>query len=205
MEALVMAGGKGTRMGGGEKPLMELLGKPMISYVLKALSDSHSISKINVAVSPDVPLTAEYVKSDSNLTLVMTPGSGYIEDMGYAIRTLGLYRPVLVVAADLPLITPEVIDLIADEYKKSGREALSARVEADLAPWPADVVLNDTEKPTIPAGINVVHGAHLDRAQGEHILIINDAAMAANVNYRKDLMSCVPLLAQKQEKSEHEG
>ena len=205
MEALVMAGGKGTRMGGGEKALMPLLGKPMISYVLKALAESRSISKINVAVSPDVPLTAEYVKNDESIRLVTTPGSGFIEDMGYAIRSLGLFGPVLVVAADLPLITPEVIDRAVEAYKKSGKEALSVRVEADLAPWPADTILNDTEKPTIPAGINVVHGAHLDRAQDELTLIINDAALAANVNYRKDLMSCGPLLAQKLGKDEHEG
>jgi len=205
MEALVMAGGKGTRMGGGEKPLMPLLGKPMMSYVLKALSESRSISKINVAVSPGVPMTAEYVKNDEGLRLVMTPGSGYIEDMGYAVRALGLFGPVLVIAADLPLVTPDVIDKAIAAYKRSGKEALSVRVEADLAPWPADTILDDTEKPTVPAGINVVHGAHLDRAQDEHILIINDAALAANVNYRKDLMSCGPLLAQKLGKDEHEG
>src|SRR5512147_2826652 len=112
MEALGMAGGKGTRMGGGEKPLMALRGKPMLAYVLDALSGSRSIEKINVAVSPDVPRTAEFVLMDGRALTVMTPGSGFIEDMGYALRALGLFEPVLVVAADLPLITPEVIDRV---------------------------------------------------------------------------------------------
>ncbi len=198
MEALVMAGGKGTRMGGPEeKPLTQLAGKPMVSYVLDALAGSRSITKISVTVSPDVPHTVDYVENDARLTPVMTPGSGYIEDMGYALRALGLFEPVLIVAADLPLITPEVIDMVVDAYEKCGKEALSVRVEADMAPWPQDTVLNDTGKPTIPAGINVVHGAHTDRAQDEHVLVINDAKLAANVNYRKDLTYCEHLLTLK--------
>jgi len=199
-----MAGGKGTRMGGGEKPLMPLLGRPMISYVLDALSGSQWINKIYVAVSPDVFRTAEYLKNDSELTLVMTPGSGYVEDMVYAIKALRFYKPVLIISADLPLVTSDVIDRVVDAYEKCGREALSVRVDAGLAPWPPDIILNDTERPTIPAGINVVHGAYIDRAQHEYIMVINDAALAANVNYRKDLMSCGPLLANRQGKSEHE-
>lgn len=197
MDALVMAGGKGIRMGGGEKPMMPLLGKPMISYVLDALYGSCSINKIHVAVSPDVPMTTEYVKKDEKLSLVMTPGSGYIEDMGYALRALGLFEPVLVVAADLPLLRGDIIDLVVSMYKKCGKEALSVRVDAGIAHDPGDLILLDTGAPTIPAGINVVHGAHMDRAQDEHALIVKDPALAVNVNYRKDLTYCEHLLARK--------
>lgn len=192
-----MAGGKGTRMGGGEKPLMPLLGKPMISYVLDALSGSRSISKIHVAVSPDVPKTTEYLKNNANLSLVMTPGSGFIEDMGFALRALGLFEPVLVVAADLPLLTADTIDIVTTAYEKCDEEALSVRVEAELVPWQPDTVLTGTRSLTVPAGINIVHGAHMDRAQDEHILIVEDLQLAANVNYRKDLTYCEHLLARK--------
>jgi len=37
MDALVMAGGKGARLGKDEKPLTNLCGKPLIQYVLEAL------------------------------------------------------------------------------------------------------------------------------------------------------------------------
>ena len=44
--ALVMAGGKGTRLNMDcEKPLLELADKPMIDYVLSSLSKSSYIKK----------------------------------------------------------------------------------------------------------------------------------------------------------------
>jgi len=105
---------------------------------------------------------------------------------------------VLIVAADLPLISPEVIDSVVVAYEKCGKEALSVRVEANAAPWHPDTVLTDAGSPTMPAGINVVHAAHTDRPQEEHILIINDPALAMNINYRKDLTYCEHLLAREQ-------
>jgi adenosylcobinamide-phosphate guanylyltransferase len=199
MDALVMAGGKGSRMGGGEKPMVPLDGKPMLSYVLAALSGSSSIGRIFVTVSSNAPLTGEYVKGcpDKKVSLVMTPGSGYIEDTCYAVSALGLYEPFLIVSADLPLLTSDIIEQIVLAYEGCGKEALSARVTAEQASGHSDLILMDTALPTIPAGINVVHGAHMDRAQDEHVFIVNDPQLAVNVNYRKDLTYCEQLLARK--------
>jgi len=49
-----MAGGMGKRLGKDEKPLTDLAGKPMIAYVLSALSGSKNIQRIFVATSPSV-------------------------------------------------------------------------------------------------------------------------------------------------------
>ncbi|MBU4373114.1 MAG: NTP transferase domain-containing protein, partial [Euryarchaeota archaeon] len=46
MDAVVMAGGMGRRLGNDEKPLTLLLGKPLISYVLCALLGSRNIRHI---------------------------------------------------------------------------------------------------------------------------------------------------------------
>ena len=35
--ALILAGGRATRMGGGDKPLMALAGRPMLAHVLNRL------------------------------------------------------------------------------------------------------------------------------------------------------------------------
>ena len=56
--ALVMAGGKGTRMWlREEKPLLKVGRKPMIQHVLMALKDAEKISEIIVAVSKYTPPT----------------------------------------------------------------------------------------------------------------------------------------------------
>ena len=200
-----MAGGKATRMGGEEKAMLELAGKPMISYVLDTLIQSASIGRIFVAVSPNVQRTAEYVKchGEKKVSIIMTPGSGYIDDTAYAARALNLGEPFLVISADLPLVTPEVIDAVVSAYSDCGKEALSVRIDARHAEGAQDLILTDTGSPTIPAGINVIHGAHLDRAQDEHILILNDPALAVNVNYRKDLTSCAHLMAGMRRRTHH--
>ncbi|MDI6896432.1 NTP transferase domain-containing protein [Methanocella conradii] len=198
MDVLVMAGGKGERMGGIEKPMLLLCGKPLISYVLEALSKSSSIGKIYVAVSPSVPQTSDYIKKwpDKRVSIVMTPGSGYIEDMDFAVRALGHREPLLVVSADLPLITPAIIERVISEYHRCGKEALSVRVEAHGASS-RQYLQTNTGALTIPAGLNVVHGAHIDRAQDEYVLILEDPSLAANVNYRKDLTYCEQIFAGK--------
>lgn len=40
MYALILAGGSGTRLNLGEKPLVTLNGKPIIEYVIKAFHDA---------------------------------------------------------------------------------------------------------------------------------------------------------------------
>ena len=61
--ALIMAGGKGTRLDlDYEKPMVKVNEKPMISYVIEALMESQYINKILVAISPNTPVTSEYVK-----------------------------------------------------------------------------------------------------------------------------------------------
>jgi adenosylcobinamide-phosphate guanylyltransferase len=196
MDALVMAGGKGTRMGLDEKPMLLLGDKPLLSYVLNALSHSRQVSHIYVAVSSSVPRTAAFVKDypGEGILPVMTTGSGYIEDTAYAINTLGLDGPVLVVSADLPLLTPDIIDQTITAYSQCGKEALSVRVSSVNVPGSHDTILLDSGVPSIPAGINVVHGAHMDRAQDEYILVLNDRCLAMNVNNKKDLAACERLL-----------
>lgn len=64
MHAIIMAGGFGSRLGMGEKPCVELLGKPLISYVIDTLQRTESIGDIYVAVSPTTPNTASFVQKE---------------------------------------------------------------------------------------------------------------------------------------------
>lgn len=197
MDALVMAGGIGLRMGDGEKPMQQLNGSPLISYVLDALLNSERIGLVYIAVSSRVPLTEAYISNkysdNKKIGMVMTPGDGYIQDTVYSVNALALRKPFFIIASDLPLVTATVIDSVVTAYEKCGKEALSVRVPAGLVESP-ELVLHDTGFDTVPAGINILDGTHMDRAQDEYAMVVEDPALAVNVNYRKDLLLCVKLL-----------
>lgn len=96
MEAIVLAGGK------DKKALMELGGKPLISYVLDALVSSRYIEKI-VVVGDGLPLP-------ENEKIISVPeGEDFIANLLRGVeRCEGEY--VLVSSADLPFLTPATID-----------------------------------------------------------------------------------------------
>ena len=59
--AILMAGGKGTRLKvPEEKPLFKLRDKPLINFVLENLKASKLIDEIFIAVSPNTADTTEY-------------------------------------------------------------------------------------------------------------------------------------------------
>jgi adenosylcobinamide-phosphate guanylyltransferase len=99
--ALIMAGGKGTRMRATtEKPLLKVGGRPMIEHVVRALRESKTVDRIVVAISRNTPDTARRAR-ELNLEVLQTPADDYISDLRYAIRKLGV-SDVLTVAADVP-------------------------------------------------------------------------------------------------------
>lgn len=139
MKALVLCGGRGTRLDAdAEKPLYEIGGQPMIDRVVEALA-AGDVDAIHAAVSPHAPRTREHLASDStageaidaapDVEVVETPGDGYVEDLETALDVVG--RPVLTVAADLPLLAPEhVRDAIA--ASDAGARSLTVCVPAAL-------------------------------------------------------------------------
>jgi adenosylcobinamide-phosphate guanylyltransferase len=192
MDALVMAGGRATRMGGVEKPVVALNGRPLISFVIDALLKSHNIGHIFVAVSPRATGTAAYLKkayTGHPITVVETPGLGYVEDTVLAVELIDLRRPFLITAADVPFITPEVVDEAITRYEASGTEALSVRLDLSSVPpgLEPDTILEDSGARTVPAGINIVDGRHMDRYQEELVFIVPDGRLAVNVNREKDI------------------
>lgn len=200
MDALVMAGGAATRMGGVEKPIVLLDGRPLIAYVIDALVASRKVGHIYVAVSGRVPGTIAYIAAtfanDPRVSTVTTPGAGYVEDTAYAVEALGLYRPFLIIASDVPMATAAVIDEAVDRYEAAGCEALSVRIDASCVPpdLEPDTVLEDYGKKNVPAGINIIDGRLMGRYQDELIFLVPDGLLAANVNRKKDLAFCEGVL-----------
>jgi adenosylcobinamide-phosphate guanylyltransferase len=188
--ALVMAGGKGSRMAlSEEKPLLRVGGKPVIEHVLAALKNAAKVESIVVAVSDFTPKTAKLVAAFP-VSVIKTPGKEYVSDMGYAVRALGL-QTVLAIAADLPLITGEVVDAIIERYERCGKPALSVVVPLETKKQlglGGEYAFDVENKRVVPAGINVIDGRRVDEKElDEEICLLDRREVAVNINTVQEL------------------
>jgi adenosylcobinamide-phosphate guanylyltransferase len=199
--ALVMAGGKGSRMKlSEEKPLLRVGGKTLIEYVIKALKNAKKIDSIMVAVSDYTPKTAKLV-SKFQVSVIHTPGKEFVFDMGYAIKALKL-QTVLAIGADLPLITAEVVDDILEYYERYRKPALSVVVASETK---AKLGLSGkygfelNGKRVVPAGINVIDGRRIDEKElDEEIYMSDRKEVALNINTIQELHIAEEIFSKRQ-------
>ncbi|WP_292469506.1 NTP transferase domain-containing protein [Methanolobus sp.] len=202
MNAIIMAGGFGSRLGMGEKPCVELLGKPLISYVIDVLVRTESIEDIYVAVSPATPNTASFVENeyDGTVQVIPTGGGNYVGDMVYAVKVAGITEPLLILMADLPLLTPELLEKVIDEYNVCGKPAMSIfspiYVCKSLGIRP-DTVFNWDGKLIVPSGINILDGSNVDHEQDYVSFVLENIEIALNINTPEDLKKCKDMLLER--------
>jgi adenosylcobinamide-phosphate guanylyltransferase len=188
MDALVMCGGRGTRLReegadpGVEKPLVEVGGEPMLSRIVESLRES-GVGEVYAVVSPHAPATTDRARSRS-VSTIETRGDGYVSDLRAALETVG--RPAVTVPADLPLLTPEhVDDAVAESYQR-GHDAtsltvcvpavLKRRLGASI-----DTAFDHEGRTVTPTGLNVVGDGD------DTVALTYDARLSVNVNRPEDL------------------
>jgi adenosylcobinamide-phosphate guanylyltransferase len=199
--ALVMAGGKGTRMClAEEKPLVKICGKPVIQYVIAALENAKKIDSIIVAVTSCTPNTAKYL-SQFPVKVVETPGKDYVSDMGYASQNLKL-GVFLAIAADLPLVTSQVLDCIVELYEHCGKPALTVAVPLKTKTklgMSIEYSFKMDDKDVVPVGINVIDGQkrYGDEWLDQDIFLLDLPELAVNINTIQELNLAKRLLAKK--------
>ena len=188
--ALVMAGGKGTRMTlAEEKPLLRVGGKPVVELVLEALKNAKKVDSVVVAVSHYTPKTAKHLEKFP-VKILKTPGKEYVSDMGYAVKTLKL-QTVLTIAADMPLITGDIIDEIIERYLAYGKPALAVAVPLETKQklgMNLGYAFDFGGKQVVPAGINVNDGSRIDDAELEQeVYVLDKVEVAVNINTVEEL------------------
>ncbi len=197
--ALVMAGGKGTRMRiAEEKPLIKVCSKPVIEYVLAALNNAKKIDSIVVATSSCTPKTTMFMKK-LGVKVLETPGKDYVSDMGYAVQTLKL-GVFLAIAADLPLVRGEIIDAIVERYECCGKPALTVAVPLETKAklgMSSEYSFKMEDKDVVPVGINVIdgHKRYGDEWLDQDICLLNYYELAVNINTVQELHLSERLIA----------
>jgi molybdopterin-guanine dinucleotide biosynthesis protein A len=123
---VVLAGGRGIRMG-GSKLNVPLRGKPLIEYPLAALRAA--LDDVAVIAKPDVrlpPLRGVMLWIEPEAP--QHPLLGLVEALALAGG-----RPVLVCPADMPFVTPALIRRLA-EARPDGAPAVIAACEGRVQP-----------------------------------------------------------------------
>jgi adenosylcobinamide-phosphate guanylyltransferase len=188
-----MAGGSGSRLMLGEKPLVQISGNPMISYVISAFENAGY--EVLIVASHRTPYTVNWAKVQG-FECFRASGHGYISDLQEAVRGIEESAPLFTCGADLPCITAEHIEQIRFKYEESGKEALSVWV-----PRPSTEEKGTTSYfeciqgvEACPAGINILRGDLIDRPQEEEQLLIKDCLLGYNINTRADLQKLRQIL-----------
>lgn len=131
MEAVINAGGKGTRMGqcGIEKPMQIIGGKPVVQRVVDAISASKHISRVLVSVSSNTLETERFLK-DLGVETIRTSGDDFMMDLRHSFSVLrGDY--VMTCPSDMPLLTTPVVDECAGKFKPE-MQSMVVMVSAEL-------------------------------------------------------------------------
>jgi len=131
MEALINAGGKGTRMGlsNVEKPMQIVGGRPVISRVVEAISSAEKISRVLVSVSPNTKETRRYLE-DNGVETVATSGADFMDDLHTAFKVMN-GKFVFTSPSDLPLLKNYTVDAFIRFFDERTMESAIAVVDKE--------------------------------------------------------------------------
>lgn len=187
-----MCGGAGSRLESeAEKPLAEIGGRAMVDRVLDALKASE-IDDVYAVTSPKTPGTKQHVAD--RVETIDASGEGYVRDLQYALDELlgdsgNLGHPVFTVAADLPLLAGDAIDIVLDVYEQGSLTVCTPRGLPEALGISVDAAFDVEDQSVVPSGVNVVGG------DPDDVWVTWDARFAVNVNYPGDAAVAERLLS----------
>ena len=202
--ALIMAGGKGKRIGlPVEKPLLPFLGKPLIDWVVAAVESARYVSEFFVVTSENTPETEDRCRS-KGWKFLRTAARGYHVDLKQAVHDAGLVGAVLTIPADLPAITGGFLDKVVSAFEACGKDFLAVFVPIEEREELGLSVSSTDEYMSVwyaVAGVNIVNGAKIqERGKIETSAIITEETeVLLNINTLKDL-EIAERIMRKQEK-----
>ncbi|MDR3559918.1 MAG: nucleotidyltransferase family protein [Negativicutes bacterium] len=123
-DAIILAGGENHKRLSTYTPqcyeaLIEIAGKPMVTFVAEALAASKQVDRIFVMGPAEALAKCKYPAN----TFIVEGGPTIVQTIRRGMEALGHTRRVLVATADIPLLTTEAVDDFL---------AQCIKVEADL-------------------------------------------------------------------------
>ncbi len=150
---VILAGGMASRMGGGDKPLLTLAGRPMLDSVLERLAPQ--CSRMVLSANGDPARFANYglpVVADP-VTGSVGPLAGILAGMDWAARELPAAEFIATVPGDCPFLPRDLVSRLSEARRAPGADiALAAsggRTHNVVGLWP--VALRDHLRQAIVA------------------------------------------------------
>jgi adenosylcobinamide-phosphate guanylyltransferase len=190
--ALIMAGGKGVRMRlPVEKPLLTLLGKPLIDWVAEAVISAKNISMFFVVTSSNTPQTEKHCQS-MGWKILRTDAKGYHNDLKQAALMADLRGPILTVPADSPAVTGNFIDKTIGQFQESGKDFFAVFVPIQTREG-LGLSVDSTDEYMgqwyAVSGVNIVDGTKIQK-EGKiesSAVITEEVEVLLNINTLRDL------------------
>ena len=121
---IVLAGGQARRMGGVDKGLISLCGRPMVEWTIRALRPQVETIAINANRNSDLYAGFGYAVVADNDSGFLGPLAGMASGMRAARTT-----HILTVPCDSPLIVPDLAERLWQCYLSKGPRCASLMTE----------------------------------------------------------------------------
>ena len=179
---IILAGGRGSRLGGVDKGLLDYLGKPLISHVTESLRPQ--VSRIIIIANRNLDNYASYgdqVLAD-NLPDYAGPLAGI--HTGLNVTTTPY---ALIVACDMPHLPSNISELMLAALTKSNANLCITRDASGLQPFPMLIAVTKCKK-------DLEHAAREHHAvmkwldtQIVEVISLDENAKVLNINTQEDL------------------
>lgn len=127
--ALVLAGGRGRRMGGRDKGLVELRGRPLVAHVIDAIAPQVAAVLINANRNGERYGAFGWPVVADTLTDYQGPLAGFAAGMAASRTPLLLTLP-----CDGPLVAPDLAQRLAGALEGAGADIAVAHDGARMQP-----------------------------------------------------------------------
>jgi molybdenum cofactor guanylyltransferase len=188
--AVILAGGRSSRMGGGDKCLLPLGDRPLIAHILDAVTPQTGDILINTNSDP-----APFLKYGQPVLPDAIPGfqgplAGILTGMLWSRRRHPRQVHLLTVASDVPFLSDDLVARLSRSLTQQRADIAIASAADGTHPtiglWPVDLA-ERLEHDLMEGSIRSVHqwigGFRVACAQF-------DTATLANINTPADLAAC---------------
>ena len=182
--AVIVAAGTASRMGGIDKVMAELDGKPMIFRTVQTFQDCDAVSEIVIVTRPDliIPIT-NLTKNMEKVKIVVAGGKSRQESVGLGLNALSdKVKLAAIHDGARPLVTWQVIDRAIRAANSYGAAAPAIPVKDTIKVVTGGIVKNTPDRATLQAvqtpqvfDIDLLRGA-LKKAEKDGSQVTDDCS-----------------------------